>query len=48
MTYSKAQDLLGIELTDTARKGQLIKMKWLREYYNVIRLDENSYFIAFR
>lgn len=47
VTYSKTQELLGIELLgielmNTDRKGQSIKMKWLREHYDDICLNENS------
>ena len=42
VAYSKAQELLGVELTDSDRKGQSIKMTWLKENYDALELNQNS------
>lgn len=42
VAYSKAQELLGVKLTGSYRKGQSIKMTWLKDNYDTVELDENS------
>lgn len=42
VAYSKAHELLGVELNDSDRKGQSIKMTRLKDNYDALELDDNS------
>jgi hypothetical protein len=42
LNYTIVQDLLGVELPETATRGQFIKITWLKEIYLAFHLDENS------
>ena len=42
VAYETTIELLGVPLEDNDRKGKSIKIKWLRDHYNALRLDENS------
>ena len=40
--YSITQELLGEELPERARKGQFVKITWLREIYDAFELNQDS------
>lgn len=42
IAYETTLELLWIPLEESGRKGQGIKMKWLKDHYNALNLDEDS------
>ena len=42
VNYSITQELLGEELPERARKGQFVKITWLREIYDAFELNQDS------